>query len=95
MPNFSATYTNRSGQTRTLQLQASDPARARRELRRRGIVPSSLKVVTAKPAATSTVFGMDVSSLLEAKPGIREKPSLPTSWRPSWMRGSPSCAASI
>ena len=73
MPNFSATYTNRSGQTRTLQLQASDPARARRELRRRGIVPSSLEPVTGKPAAASTVFGMDLSSLLEAKPGIREK----------------------
>ena len=73
MPNFSATYTNRSGQTRTLQLQASDPTRARRELRRRGIVPSSLEPVTGKPAAASTVFGMDLSSLLEAKPGIREK----------------------
>ena len=73
MPNFSATYTNRSGQTRTLQLQASDPARARRELRRRGIVPSRLEPVTGKPAAASTVFGMDLSSLLEAKPGIREK----------------------
>ena len=73
MPNFSATYTNRSGQTRTLELQASDPARARRELRRRGIVPSSLEPVTGKPAAASTVFGMDLSSLLEAKPGIREK----------------------
>ena len=73
MPNFSATYTNRSGQTRTLQLQASDPTRARRELRRRGIVPSSLELVTSKPAAASTVFGIDLSSLLEAKPGIREK----------------------
>ena len=73
MPNFSATYTNRSGQTRTLQLQASDPTRARRELRRRGIVPSSLEPVTGKPAAASTAFGMDLSSLLEAKPGIREK----------------------
>ncbi|QNG29128.1 type II secretion system F family protein [Synechococcus sp. LTW-R] len=73
MPNFSATYTNRSGQTRTLQLQASDPTRARRELRRRGILPSSLEPVTGKPAAASTVFGMDLSSLLEAKPGIREK----------------------
>ena len=73
MPNFSATYTNRSGQTRTLQLQASDPTRARRELRRRGIVPNNLELVAGKPAAASTVFGMDLSSLLEAKPGIREK----------------------
>ena len=36
-------------------------------------MPSSLNVVTAKPTAASTVFGMDLSSLLEAKPGIREK----------------------
>ena len=78
MPNFSATYTNRSGQTRTLQLQASDPARARRELRRRGIVPSSLELVTKKPtseaqATRTKIVGLDLSSLLEAKPGIREK----------------------
>ena len=78
MPNFSATYTNRSGQTRTLELQASDPARARRELRRRGIVPSSLELVTKKPtseaqATRTKIVGLDLSSLLEAKPGIREK----------------------
>ena len=77
MPNFSATYTNRAGQTRTLQLQASDVTRARRELRRRGIVPSNLEPTVGKPsparAAGSTVFGINLSSLLEAKPGIREK----------------------
>ena len=75
MPQFSATYTNRSGQTRTLQLQASDLSRARRDLRRRGIVATSLELAATTPsaAAGSTVFGMDLSSLLEAKPGIREK----------------------
>ena len=75
MPQFSATYTNRSGQTRTLQLQASDLTRARRDLRRRGIVATSLELAATSPsaAAGSTVFGMDLSSLLEAKPGIREK----------------------
>ena len=77
MPNFSATYTNRAGQTRTLQLQASDVTRARRELRRRGIVPSNLEPTVGKPsparATGSTVLGINLSRLLEAKPGIREK----------------------
>ena len=36
-------------------------------------MPSSLEPVTGKPAAANTVFGMDLSSLLEAKPGISEK----------------------
>ena len=88
MPSFSATYTTRSGQTRQLRLQAVDAASARRELRRRGIVPSNLELVggssqgtkatttavglTASPAPT-TVFGLELSGLLEARPGIREK----------------------
>ena len=85
MPSFSATYTTRAGQTRQLRLQASDAASARRDLRRRGIVPSALELVEStsgrgtpaqtanrSPAAT-TVFGLDLSGLLEARPGIREK----------------------
>ena len=87
MPQFNATYTNRAGQTRQLRLQAADIAGARRDLRRRGIVPTALELMdgsntksrgqanrTAAPAATSTgLFGLDLSTLLEAKPGIREK----------------------
>ena len=87
MPSFSATYTTRAGQTRKLRLQASDAASARRDLRRRGIVPSSLELVEGNsrrgrggstPAAAgsptnTTVFGLELSGLLEAKPGIREK----------------------
>ena len=92
MPNFSATYTTRAGQTRQLRLQAPDAASARRDLRRRGIVPSALELVDSGsgrsrggPAKTanrdpassgapaSTVFGLDLSGLLEARPGIREK----------------------
>ena len=45
MPNFSATYTTRAGQTRQMRLQAPDAASARRDLRRRGIVPSALELV--------------------------------------------------
>ncbi|MBD1193890.1 type II secretion system F family protein [Vulcanococcus sp. Clear-D1] len=95
MPNFSATYTTRAGQTRQLRLQATDAASARRDLRRRGIVPSALELVESNssrprsgpanrnPAApgspagsgtpATTVFGLDLSGLLEARPGIREK----------------------
>ncbi|QCH14958.1 type II secretion system F family protein [Synechococcus sp. CB0101] len=92
MPNFSATYTTRAGQTRQLRLQAADAASARRDLRRRGIVPSALELVDSgsargrsghaktanrDPASSgtpaTTVFGLDLSGLLEARPGIREK----------------------
>jgi type IV pilus assembly protein PilC len=85
MPSFSATYTTRAGQTRQLRLQAADAASARRDLRRRGIVPSALELVEGKGSArgpqaksaagagATTVFGLELSGLLEAKPGIREK----------------------
>ena len=99
MPSFSATYTTRAGQTRQLRLTAADAASARRDLRRRGIVPSALELVdsasgrgragaatAAAPRSTAgpgtragsgtpatTVFGLDLSGLLEARPGIREK----------------------
>ena len=99
MPSFSATYTTRAGQTRQLRLTATDAASARRDLRRRGIVPSALELVdsasgrgragaatAAAPRSTAgpgtragsgtpatTVFGLDLSGLLEARPGIREK----------------------
>ncbi|MBV2352211.1 type II secretion system F family protein [Synechococcus sp. HK05] len=99
MPSFSATYTTRAGQTRQLRLTAADAASARRDLRRRGIVPSALELVegtssrgrggaatAAAPRGTAghgtpavsstpatTVFGLDLSGLLEARPGIREK----------------------
>jgi type IV pilus assembly protein PilC len=98
MPSFSATYTTRAGQTRQLRLTAADAASARRDLRRRGIVPNALELVEgnsgrrrsapanaakrssaapSSPAGSSTsattVFGLDLSRLLEARPGIREK----------------------
>jgi type IV pilus assembly protein PilC len=91
MPSFSATYTTRAGQTRQLRLKAADAASARRDLRRRGIVPSALELVDSAsgrgrgapvtanrvPAApgtpATTVFSLDLSGLLEARPGIREK----------------------
>jgi len=78
MPSFSATYTNRSGQVRQLQLQASDAAGARRQLRQRGIVPTSLEPLTARsaggsPAAKAPALQLNLTTLLEARPGIRDK----------------------
>ena len=79
MPLFTATYTSRTGQTRQLRLQAADAASAKRDLRRRGIVPTGLQTgglktlpgPQAKPSGT--LLSSDLSTLLEAKPGIREK----------------------
>jgi type IV pilus assembly protein PilC len=87
MPTFTAVYTTRAGQTRQLKLQAPDAATARRDLRRRGIVATNLQAAgealgqPARGAATATagkkpsssLLSLDLGSLLEAKPGIREK----------------------
>ena len=84
MPQFNATYTTKSGQTRQLVVQAADATSARRDLRRRGIVPSSLAIVRGKAAAGTAskdpdkangnkLLSSDLSTLLEARPGIREK----------------------
>jgi len=84
MPQFNATYTTKSGQTRQLVVQAADAPSARRDLRRRGIVPSSLAIVRGKAAAGTAskdpdkangnkLLSSDLSTLLEARPGIREK----------------------
>ena len=80
MPTFNATYTTSAGQTRNIRVQASDLSAARRNLRQRGIVPSSLQQVsnTAGPgsggkSASSSLLSGDLSRLMEAKPGVREK----------------------
>ena len=72
MAQFSASYTTRSGQRRQLQIAASDAASARRRLRQRGIVPTSLEPVQ-KPVQTLATAGLDLARLLEARPGVREK----------------------
>ncbi|MEY4772758.1 MAG: hypothetical protein RLZZ346_2013, partial [Cyanobacteriota bacterium] len=72
MAQFSASYTTRSGQRRQLQIAASDAASARRQLRQRGIVPTSLEPVQ-KPVQTLATAGLDLARLLEARPGVREK----------------------
>ena len=79
MPTFTASYTTASGQNRNIRLQASDLGSARRSLRQRGIIPSSLQAFTGEPSKTkkagsaNSVFSADLSRLLEAKPGVKEK----------------------
>ena len=78
MPRFNATYTNQSGQTKSLILNATDLSSARRALRQRGIVPTTLKPSkdtdqTGTSQRSSSLLGKDFSGLLEAKPGVREK----------------------
>ncbi|MFM2081057.1 MAG: hypothetical protein RLZZ124_143 [Cyanobacteriota bacterium] len=73
MPTFSATYRTPAGQTRNVRLQASDLTAARRSLRQRGIVPSSLEPVSSVLQPGSGLFSTDLSQLVEARPGVREK----------------------
>ena len=81
MPTFSATYTTSAGQTRNVRVQASDISSARRNLRQRGIVPSSLQQVSSQAgaaaaggkSASSSLLSLDLNRLMEAKPGVREK----------------------
>lgn len=79
MPTFTASYTTASGQNRNIRLQASDLGSARRSLRQRGIIPSSLQAFTGEPSKTkkagsaNSIFSADLSRLMEAKPGVKEK----------------------
>lgn len=79
MPTFTASYTTASGQNRNIRLQASDLGSARRSLRQRGIIPSSLQAFTGEASKTkkagsaNSLFSADLSRLLEAKPGVKEK----------------------
>ena len=83
MPTFTATYTVRGGQRRELKVSAADAASAKRDLRRRGIVPVSLVAGDAKSGAAgaggatagskASLLKMDLGSFFEAKPGVKEK----------------------
>jgi type IV pilus assembly protein PilC len=75
MTTFLVTYATRSGRTREVTLEASSPAEARRNLRSRGILPTTLvrkeankPVLTNKPAT-----GIDWSRLLESRISVKEK----------------------
>ncbi|MFM7676621.1 MAG: type II secretion system F family protein [Synechococcus sp.] len=81
MPTFVATYRTTRGKERSLRLEASDAVTAKRNLRRRGIHATSIKQQTdssptgsakTRKAAGGSLIDQ-INSLLEGKPGIREK----------------------
>jgi type IV pilus assembly protein PilC len=75
MTTFLVTYATRSGRMREMTLEASSPAEARRGLRSRGILPTTLvrkesnkPVLTNKPAPA-----IEWSRLFESKISVKEK----------------------
>ena len=75
MTTFLVTYATRSGRMREMTLEASSPAEARRGLRSRGILPTTLirkesnkPVLTNKPAQA-----IEWGSLFESKISVKEK----------------------
>jgi len=80
MPAFVATYRNSRGKVTSLTLEAADALAARRDLRRRGIQAESIERQAAAPGRAgparskqTATLSQQLSSLLEGKPGIRDK----------------------
>ena len=86
MASFVATYQAASGGDRSVRIQASDIATARKLLRRRGIKATTLHVedakTTRKPGETKGanssggrqgLLSFDLSAAFEKAPGVREK----------------------
>lgn len=66
MTAFVVTYTTKSGQRREMTLTADNPSVARRELRRRGILPNTL---VRKEAPKIPQGGRQENDLLLQRPG--------------------------
>jgi type IV pilus assembly protein PilC len=80
MPAFVATYRTSRGKVTSLTLEAADALAARRDLRRRGIQAESIERQAVAPgraapagAKQTATLSQQLSSLLEGKPGIRDK----------------------
>ena len=86
MASFVATYQAASGGDRSVRIQASDLATARKLLRRRGIKATTLQVedakTTRKPGETKGanssggrqgLLSLDLGAAFEKAPGVREK----------------------
>jgi type IV pilus assembly protein PilC len=81
MPTFVATYVNPQGKPALVDVEAPNPAQAKRTLRLRGIRATEIKAkakstVTGSSAAAQLNEKLKftkISELLEAKPGIKEK----------------------
>ena len=74
MTTFLVTYASRSGRKREMTLEAASPAAARRSLRERGILPTTLvRKENSKPAASTAAPPFDWQTLFEAKIKVKEK----------------------
>jgi type IV pilus assembly protein PilC len=75
MTTVLVTYATRSGRKREMTLEASSPAEARRDLRSRGILPTTLirKEITKPEAPNKLVTAVDWNALFEAKISVKEK----------------------
>jgi type IV pilus assembly protein PilC len=80
VPAFVATYRNSRGKVASLTLEAADALAARRDLRRRGIQAETIERQAAAPGLggaaglkQTSSLSQQLASLLEGKPGIREK----------------------
>ena len=75
MTTFLVTYATRSGRKRKVTLEASSPAEARRNLRSRGILPTTLiRKETNNPVASNKPApGFNLGEFFEAKISIKEK----------------------
>ncbi|MCP9806302.1 type II secretion system F family protein [Cyanobium sp. T1B-Tous] len=81
MPTFVATYVNPQGKSALVDIEAPNPAQAKRSLRLRGIRATEIKA-KQKAGATGSSAAIQLNQklkfsklneLLEAKPGIKEK----------------------
>ena len=80
MPAFVATYRNSRGKVASLTLEAADALAAKRDLRRRGIQAETIERQAAAPGLggaaglkQTSSLSQQLASLLEGKPGIRDK----------------------
>ena len=84
MASFIATYQTNTGSDRTMRVQASDLATARRMLRRRGIKPTAMKVdktgnnqrtdqQSTKEGGLQGLLSLDIGKAFEKKPGVKDK----------------------
>ncbi len=78
MATFTASYTSASGQARSVTIRASDPADARRQLRRRGIKATDLRAKTkdqtgAGSQAKAGLLSLDLGEAFQKPPGVKEK----------------------
>jgi type IV pilus assembly protein PilC len=76
MTTFLVTYASRSGRKREMTLEAASPAAARRSLRERGILPTTLvRKENSKPVPSTAEAAapFDWQTLFEAKIKVKEK----------------------